>query len=334
MLYLAYSLIWILRFLLGACLFSFWNVVAWRLPRGESPLRGRSRCSVCGKTLTAGELIPCVSFLLQRGRCRGCGAKLSPRYFWVEVLGGACSVGCALRFGGETPRAALMFTALSLLTVVSLMDWDTMEIWDRFDLALALCGLAAGWLFPEIGWGSRLIGVFAVSVPMLVVALIVPGGFGGGDIKLMAAAGLLLGWQRSLFAVFLALLAGGGYGIWLLGPIRRAGRTTSPSAPSSASASPPPSSGAGTWWGGTRGCYRPLCPPADRGRRGPARGVPFSTFDSSTGVMIWHSRHGPMSGGMDGALRPSHTDMWRRIWRATPSGAWRRPPTRTPCTPT
>ena len=55
------------------------------------------------------------------------------------------------------------------------------------------------------------------------MALIVPGGFGGGDIKLMAAAGLLLGWQRSLFAVFLALLAGGGYGIWLLAA-HKAGR--------------------------------------------------------------------------------------------------------------
>lgn len=76
MLYIAYAVLWLLRFALGACVFSFLGVVVWRLPRRESVVKGRSHCPVCGRTLSAAELLPCLSYLLQGGKCRGCGAKI------------------------------------------------------------------------------------------------------------------------------------------------------------------------------------------------------------------------------------------------------------------
>ena len=88
MLYIAYAVLWLLRFALGACVFSFLGVVVWRLPRRESVVKGRSHCPVCGRTLSAAELLPCLSYLLQGGKCRGCGAKIPARDFWIEVLGG------------------------------------------------------------------------------------------------------------------------------------------------------------------------------------------------------------------------------------------------------
>ena len=86
MLYIAYAVLWLLRFALGACVFSFLGVVVWRLPRRESVVKGRSHCPVCGRTLSAAELLPCLSYLLQGGKCRGCGAKIPARDFWIEVL--------------------------------------------------------------------------------------------------------------------------------------------------------------------------------------------------------------------------------------------------------
>ena len=81
MLYIAYAVLWLLRFALGACVFSFLGVVVWRLPRRESVVKGRSHCPACGRTLSAAELLPCLSFLLQGGKCRGCGAKIPARDF-------------------------------------------------------------------------------------------------------------------------------------------------------------------------------------------------------------------------------------------------------------
>ena len=132
MLYIACAVLWLLRFALGASIFSFLGVVIWRLPRGESVVKGRSHCPACGRTLSAAELVPCLSFLVQGGRCRGCGARIPARDFWLEVLGGLCSCACCAAFGGETARAALSFAVLGILTVVAFMDIDTLEIYDRF----------------------------------------------------------------------------------------------------------------------------------------------------------------------------------------------------------
>ena len=105
---------------------------------------------------------------------------------------------------------------------VALMGAETRTIPGRRDLARALAGTASLLTGPG-AWADRLLGVVCVSVPMLLLCLAVPGGFGGGDIKLMAAAGLFLGWRHTLLAGFLGLVGGGLYGIWLLAA-RRAGR--------------------------------------------------------------------------------------------------------------
>ena len=204
MLYIACAALWLLRFALGASIFSFLGVVIWRLPRGESVVRGRSHCPACGRTLSAAELVPCLSFLVQGGRCRGCGAKIPARDFWLEML------------GGETARAALSFAVLGILTVVAFMDIDTLEIYDRFPALLLVCGAAAQFIFPGPGIKSRLLGCVIVSLPMLLLALIVPGGFGGGDIKLMAGAGFFLGARLTVVAAFVGILLGGGFGALLL----------------------------------------------------------------------------------------------------------------------
>lgn len=215
------AVLWLFRFAMGACVFSFINVVVYRLPAGESVVRGRSHCMSCGRTLTAGELIPCVSYLLLGRKCRGCGEKISGRYFRVELTGGLAFVCCGAFFGyGEygllSLRGLVAFAYLAVLTVIALIDWDTKVIYDRFHIFILLLGIAALWLFPEHTVADRLVGAVVVSLPMLLIALWKEGAFGGGDIKLMAASGFLLGLRGIVVAMFFGLLFGSAYAIAML----------------------------------------------------------------------------------------------------------------------
>ena len=216
-----YGILWLLRFAIGACVFSFFGVVICRLPAGESVVHGRSHCSSCGRMLTAGELIPCISYLALRGKCRGCGVRISGRYVLIELAGGVLFVCCSLFFGCGASgllslRGLLAFAYLGILTMVAYIDWDTRIIYDRFHIVILLLGAAALWLFPEHSPADRLIGAAVVAVPMLALALLIEGAFGGGDIKLMGASGFLLGWRAILAAMFIGLLAGGVYCVCML----------------------------------------------------------------------------------------------------------------------
>ena len=184
------GLLGLIAFLLGAALFSFMNVVAWRLPRGKNPLTGRSFCPQCGAALTAGDLVPVFSWLFLRGRCRHCRAPIPVRYLLVELLGG-------------------------VLLSIALIDAETQLIPNRLNAAVAVLAVLNLLLSPA-RWAGALIGMVCISVPMLLLCLAIPGAFGGGDIKLMAAAGLFLGWQHTLLAMFFGILGGGFYGIYLL----------------------------------------------------------------------------------------------------------------------
>lgn len=202
-------------FLFGSCIFSFLNVVIYRLPAKMDFVTGRSMCPACGHTLGALDMIPVFGWMFLRGRCRYCGEKVSARYPFVEFLGGAFAVMCLYCYG-VSARAGIAFLFLCILTVVAFIDMDTMEIPFPLVIAAGITGVASCFFFPEISLFERAVGMACVSVPLWLLTLLVEGAFGGGDIKFMAACGIFLGWKLNLLAFFLAVAGGGCYGIWLL----------------------------------------------------------------------------------------------------------------------
>lgn len=215
MIWLLEGILWVLRFLIGASLFSFFQAAALRLPRGE-PMGGRSHCEACGRQLTAWELIPCISYLALGRKCRGCKEKIQAGNFWMELLGGLLFLACGSFWGFGTwellsLKGLLAFLYLGILAVIAIIDWETKMIYDRFQIAVALLGLWSLWLFPEHTIKERMFGFVTVAVPMLLLALLVEGAFGGGDIKLMAVSGFLLGVKAIVVAMLLGLVFGGIY---------------------------------------------------------------------------------------------------------------------------
>lgn len=201
--------------LFGASIFSFLNVVIYRVPRGMSFVKGYSHCPDCDHRLSGLDMIPVFSWMFLRGRCRYCGEKVSSRYTWIEFLGGCIALLCVFKIGYNL-AAVTVFAFLGMLTVVAFVDIDTMEIPNGFVITILIIGLISVGTMPGLSLVERIIGVFSVSLPLTLITLAVPGAFGGGDMKLMAACGLLLGWKLNLVSLFLAVLTGGLYGIYLL----------------------------------------------------------------------------------------------------------------------
>lgn len=144
------------------------------------------------------------------------------RKIFTGVLAGSAAVFCMIAY----ERAVQMFIVFAFLTVlimVAFEDFDTRRIADKSIKAILILSLAAVVFMPESSFAERLVGAGCVSVPMLVIALIIPGAFGGGDIKLMAASGFFLGAGTILKAVFPALLTAAFYAVWLL-VVKRADR--------------------------------------------------------------------------------------------------------------
>ena len=117
--------------LLGACMGSFLNCMAWRVVHGESVLRGRSHCDACGHVLGARDLVPIVSYLASGGRCRYCGAKLSSRHVWGEVIGAAVFVSLLLHYDISL-RLLEAWLLASILLACSFADLEGYIIPDRF----------------------------------------------------------------------------------------------------------------------------------------------------------------------------------------------------------
>lgn len=194
--------------LLGLCVGSFCNVLIFRLPKGEEFVKTPSHCMACGHRLRWFELVPVVSWLAQGGKCRSCGVKLSAQYPIVEALNGGAWLLAAWLFRGDAVRAVLYSALFSLLTVVAVIDWRTFEIPNGVNLAIFLLGVVQ--LVVDRGnWKLYLIGMCSVSLLFLLLWFVTHGnGLGMGDVKLMAAAGLLLGWPRILLAMILGSVSG------------------------------------------------------------------------------------------------------------------------------
>lgn len=191
--------------LLGLILGSFIATIAIRWPEERSVAQGRSQCDFCHKVLTPGELVPVVSYLVQRGRCRGCGARIAPLHLVVELLG--CAVGVTAGLVWPDSIAAAIFGWL-LLTLAAI-DFRAYWLPNTLTAALALCGL----LFGIAPIEDRLIGGVAGFAALWLVAagyrhLRGRDGLGGGDPKLFGAIGLWLGWQHLPTVLLLACAIG------------------------------------------------------------------------------------------------------------------------------
>ena len=204
----------VLAGVLGAVLGSFLNCAAGRMVRGESFLRGRSHCMSCGPALGARDLVPVLSWVLSRGKCRYCGAKVSGRYPLTELAFAGISVACVMRFG-PTAEGIRNWAFLGCLFCLALVDWESRIIPDGCHVFSLLVWAAA---LPFLGWDWQQIALrvgagAAFGAGMLGISLVMDRllgreSLGGGDIKLIAVAGLYLGAVRSLFMVMLACVLG------------------------------------------------------------------------------------------------------------------------------
>ncbi|WP_313534942.1 A24 family peptidase [Sphingomonas sp.] len=201
----------ILLGLLGAVFGSFIATIAIRWPEGRSVARGRSACDTCGAPLRATELVPVLSYLLQRGRCRHCSAGIAPSHWLTEVTGMALGLIAGLAAPGVEGAAGAVFGWL--LLALAALDLAAFWLPNGLNATLAIAGLGVGAL--EIGepLPERVIGgVAGFAVLWLVArgykALRGRQGLGGGDPKLFGAIGCWLGWENLPMVLLAASLIG------------------------------------------------------------------------------------------------------------------------------
>ena len=211
-----------LLFILGLFIGSFLNVLIYRIPRGESVVWPGSHCAQCGHPLKPLDLIPVLSYLFLRGKCRYCGVHISLRYPLVELLTALSFLLVYLQYEYTVMTAAGCILA-AMLIVVTFTDIDEGIIPDVITYPGMLIGL--GFAFFTIGIKSALIGMLGFGLIFFLIAILSRGGMGGGDVKLVAVFGAFLGPLHSVLVFILSSLAGGLWAIGLL-LFKGAGRKT------------------------------------------------------------------------------------------------------------
>ena len=199
--------IYIIVLLYGIVVGSFLNVCIYRIPKKENIAIVRSHCMTCDHQLKWYDNIPLLSWLMLGGKCRYCRATISPQYPIIEASNGLLWLLVAIIRGlsVDTLLYALLFSALLTLSVI---DFRTYEIPAGINIFILALGLIMTVLhYTE--WLDHLIGFLAVSIPLYIIIIVTDGrGIGGGDMKLMATAGLLIGWKLVVLAFALGCIIG------------------------------------------------------------------------------------------------------------------------------
>jgi leader peptidase (prepilin peptidase)/N-methyltransferase len=206
--------------LLGAAVGSFLNVVAYRLPRGESLLRPRSRCPGCGVQIAARDNVPVLSWLLLRGHCRACGARISARYPVVEALTALLFAAIALVRGVDA-ELALELPFAAMLIAVAAIDLERRIVPNKILLPAALYAIAVAAVLDVGELPELLIAGASAFGALFLAALAYPAGMGMGDVKLAGVMGLYLG-AAVAPALLAAFLGGSLVGLALM--LREGGR--------------------------------------------------------------------------------------------------------------
>jgi leader peptidase (prepilin peptidase)/N-methyltransferase len=180
-----------LAFIIGLVVFTYLNIVIEELPKEETDFSLLKR------------------LLSLRDR------QFGNRQRGIALLGGVLA-GCSVYYYGVTLAALTVFLVFAVLAVIAFIDMDTQYIPPELNLILAGLGIASIWTLPGPTIAERWIGMASISVPLILIVLVIPDGFGGGDIKMVAASGVLLGWKGNVAAFCISMVLGGVYGAWLL----------------------------------------------------------------------------------------------------------------------
>ncbi|MCM1048043.1 MAG: prepilin peptidase [Clostridiales bacterium] len=200
-------LFYIIIFLYGIVIGSFLNVCIYRIPKKEDIVKVRSHCMACGYKLEWYDLVPLFSYLFLGGRCRKCKAKLSVQYPLVEAANGLLYVVIVL-VNGANVESLLYCLLASALIVLSVIDFRTYEIPLGINIFILTLGLVRV-ITDYSNWLNYLIGLISVSAFLAVIYYASKGrGIGGGDVKLMAACGLVLGWKLIILAFVIGCILG------------------------------------------------------------------------------------------------------------------------------
>lgn len=208
-------------FIFGITLGSFYNVVGYRLPKGESIISPPSHCTNCNHQLTAIELIPIFSYILQGGKCKNCKVKISLFYPFFEFATGVLFVIAYLIFGLSI-ELFIALTFISMTLIIFISDYLYYIISDEVLIVSAILLMIE--IFLLKGIDGLLVSLFNGAVAFGIMYLIKQLGdfifkkesMGGGDIKLLFVFGLVLGWEMSLISIFLASFIGLPISIYML----------------------------------------------------------------------------------------------------------------------
>ncbi|MFW6034926.1 MAG: prepilin peptidase [Halothermotrichaceae bacterium] len=197
----------LLIFISGLFIGSFLNVVIYRLPQNKSIVLPGSHCPQCKTRLKAIDLIPVVSWLIYRGRCRYCQEKISLQYPLVELLTGILFLFLFIQYG-FVYQYFLMLVLVSLLIISAFIDLKHNIIPNKITIPGIIIGLVCALFSIHINITSALLGMLIPSLFLFIFALFFKQGMGMGDVKLVAMIGVFLGWQYTFFSIVIGSFLG------------------------------------------------------------------------------------------------------------------------------
>lgn len=205
----------LIAFLGGLLAGSFVTVVGYRVPRGESIVGPRSRCTTCGAQIAAYDNVPVFSWVVLRGRSRCCGDRISARYPLTELALGVLYMATVAVLWDDPTEVVLGLVFVTMLVAITLSDLERRVIPNKVLLVAAIAGVAIAAVGDPSSLPERAIAAAAAGGALFLVALAYPRGMGLGDVKLVAVMGLFLG-RDVAPAMLIALLAGSLVGLALI----------------------------------------------------------------------------------------------------------------------
>ncbi|MCR5256337.1 MAG: prepilin peptidase [Acetatifactor sp.] len=194
-------------FIFGTVVGSFLNVLIYRIPLKQDFVKMRSHCMNCGYELKPYDLVPVLSYIALGGKCRKCKTRLSVQYPLIELLNGCLWLLTSIVYEGSY-KTFIYCMCFSALIALSVIDFRTYEIPIGFSIFIFVFGIIS-LFFDYNNWADHGIGLVCVSGFLLILYLLSRGrAIGGGDIKLMAACGLLIGWKSIILAFLLGCIIG------------------------------------------------------------------------------------------------------------------------------